>query len=97
MTHRERLAYRERLDAQILQQRLDMGMALRDWREATAPIDHGWQKLMRWRAPTLAALGLVSWRTLRRPRSAGRLTRRLMTGLLLANRLRAVYRSLHRH
>lgn len=97
MNHRERLQYRDQLETQILQQRLDMAMALRDWREATAPIDHGWERLMQWRAPTLAALGLVSWRGLRRPRSTGRLIRRLMTGLLLANRVRAVYRSMNRH
>ncbi len=96
MTHNDRLARRDQLEAQILQQRLDMGMALRDWREATAPIDHGWQKLMQWRAPTIAALGLVSLRGATRPRATGRAIRRLMTGLLLANRLRAVYRAINR-
>lgn len=92
MNHRERLQRRDDLEALILQQRIDMGIALRDWREATAPVDHGWQKLMQWRAPLYALGGLVAMRGVRKPRSTSKVFRRLLTGIMLVNRGRVLYR-----
>lgn len=91
MNHRERLQKRDELETLILQQRIDMGIALRDWREGTAPIDHGWQKLMQWRAPLYALGGLIAVRGVRKPRSTSKAVRRLLTGILLANRGRSLY------
>lgn len=92
MSHRDRLRRLDELETRILQQRIDMGMALRDWREATAPIDHGWQRLMQWRTVLYAAGGLAALRGVRKPRSSGRLLHRVLTGLLLVNRGRRLYR-----
>ncbi|SHF05104.1 YqjK-like protein [Modicisalibacter ilicicola DSM 19980] len=97
MTHRDRLRRREELETQILQQRIDMALALRDWREATAPIDRGWQRLTQWRTVFYALGGLAAIRGVRKPRSTGKLMGKLLTGALLANRLRVAYRLLRRN
>lgn len=92
--HRERLRRREALEVQILQQRIDTVMALRDWREATAPIDRGWHQLMQWRAPLYAAGGLLAMRGVSKPRSISQGIKRLLAGILLANRGYRLYRLL---
>ena len=51
-SHRQRI---EALEHEILQQRLEMTAAMREWRDATAPIDNAWEKLMSWRVPLMAA------------------------------------------
>lgn len=92
MSHRERLQRRDELETLILQQRIDMGIALRDWREETAPIDRGWHQLMQWRAPLYALGGLIAVRGVRKPRSTSRAFGRLLTGIMLVNRGRMLYR-----
>lgn len=94
MSHRDRLKRREELEAEILQQRIDMVMALRDWREATAPIDRGWQRLAQWRTAFYALGGFAAIRALRKPRSTGKLMGKLLTGAMLFNRGRVAYRLL---
>jgi len=91
VNRRERAAEREYLETRILQQRLDMGHALHDWRDATAPIDHGWQRLMEWRAPLVGGFGLLAAMGVRRPRSTRAWLRRGLSTFLLINRARALY------
>ena len=49
MTERTRQQQIDDLEDEILQQRLDMTSAMREWRDATAPIDHAWEKIMSWK------------------------------------------------
>ncbi|MCI0510540.1 YqjK-like protein [Chromohalobacter marismortui] len=92
MNRRERAAELEYLETRILQQRLDMGHALHDWRDATAPIDHGWQRVMQWRAPLLGSFGLLAAQGARRPRTTRTWLRRGLSAFLLFNRARSMYR-----
>nr|WP_298412572.1 YqjK-like family protein [uncultured Halomonas sp.] len=94
MSHRDRLKRREELETEILQQRIDLAMALRDWREATAPIDRGWQRLTQWRTAFIALGGFAAIRGLRKPRATGKLMGKLLTGMMLVNRGRVAYRML---
>ncbi|MCK0768343.1 YqjK-like family protein [Chromohalobacter canadensis] len=96
MNRRERAAELEYLETRILQQRLDMGHALHDWREATAPIDHAWQRLMQWRAPLIGSFGLLAAQGVRRPRATRAWMRRGLSTFLLVNRARALYRLVRR-
>ncbi len=70
-----------------------MTSAMREWRDATAPIDHAWEKLMSWRVPLMAAGGLLAMRGVRKPRATGRLFKRCLTGLMMYNRGKALYRA----
>ncbi|MCK0743927.1 YqjK-like family protein [Chromohalobacter nigrandesensis] len=96
MNRRERAAEFEYLETRILQQRLDMGHALLDWRDATAPIDHGWQRLMQWRAPLVGGFSLLAAMGVRRPRGTRAWLRRGLSTFLLANRARGLYRLIRR-
>lgn len=82
------------LERTIEQQRIDLLVEAARWREATAPIDHGWQRLMQWRGAFYAVGGLAALQGLRKPRSTQRLFGKLMTGLLLINRGRLLLRQL---
>ncbi|MAM56891.1 MAG: hypothetical protein CMN25_06105 [Salinicola sp.] len=93
MTERSRQRQLDELEDEILQQRLDMTAAMREWRDATAPIDNAWNKMMSWRVPLMAAGGLLAMRSARKPRSTGRLFRRALTGFMMYNRGRALYRA----
>ncbi|WFF43281.1 hypothetical protein EVC62_18295 [Salinicola endophyticus] len=89
-SHRQRI---EALEHEILQQRLEMTAAMREWRDATAPIDNAWDKLMSWRVPLMAAGSLFALRSARKPRATGRMLRRALTGLMMYNRGKALYRA----
>lgn len=93
MTERTRQQQIDAIEDEILQQRLDMTSAMREWRDATAPIDNAWDKMMSWRVPLMAFGGLVVMRGARRPRSAGRLFKRALTGFMMYNRGKALYRA----
>ena len=93
MTERPRQQQIDDLEDEILQNRLDMTSAMREWRDATAPIDHAWEKLMSWRVGLMAAGGLLAMRSARKPRATGRLLRRGLTGLMMYNRGKALYRA----
>ncbi|OLO03730.1 MULTISPECIES: YqjK-like family protein [Salinicola] len=93
MTERTRQQQIDELEDEILQQRLDMTSAMREWRDATAPIDHAWEKMMSWRVPLMAVGGMVAMRSARKPRSTGRLFRRALTGFMMYNRGKALYRA----
>ena len=92
MNRRERAAELDHLEARILQQRLDMGHALHEWRDATAPIDHAWQRVMQWKVPLIGTFGLLAAQGARRPKTARSWLRRGLSAVLLANRARALYR-----
>ncbi|KAA0020933.1 hypothetical protein F0A16_03920 [Salinicola corii] len=93
MTERSRQQQLDALEDEILQQRLDMTAAMREWRDATAPIDNAWNKMMSWRVPLMAVGGLLAMRSARKPRSTGRLFKRALTGFMMYNRGRALYRA----
>ncbi|WP_251979023.1 YqjK-like family protein [Salinicola avicenniae] len=93
MSERSRQQQIEDLETEILQQRLEMTAAMREWHDATAPIDNAWHKLTQWRVPLMAVGGLFAMRGARRPRSTGRLLRRTLTGLMMYNRGKALYRA----
>lgn len=93
MTERAQEDRIEEIEQQILQHRLETTAAMRDWREATAPIDNGWEKVTQLKVPLMAVGGLFAMRTARRPRSTGRLLRRVLTGFLMYNRGKALYRA----
>ncbi|WP_110685305.1 YqjK-like family protein [Salinicola aestuarinus] len=93
MTERTREQQIEAIEQQILQHRLETTAAMREWRDATAPIDRGWEKLTQLKVPLMAAGSLFAMRTARKPRSTGRLLRRVMTGFLMYNRGKALYKA----
>ncbi|WP_110668495.1 YqjK-like family protein [Salinicola halophilus] len=93
MTDRTREQQIEALEQQILQDRLEMTAAMRDWRDATAPIDRGWEKMMQLKVPLMAAGSLFAMRTARKPRATGRILRRALTGFLMYNRGKALYKA----
>lgn len=84
------------LEHAIEQQRIDLLVETSRWREAAAPIDNGWRRLMQWRGVFYAVGGLAAVQGLRKPRSTQRLFGKLVTGLLLLNRARLLYRQLRR-
>mgnify|MGYP000497869880 CR=1 FL=1 len=55
-------ARRAELEARISQQRLDVSHALRELKEATAPIDRGWAKVQQYRGPLVLVGGLIAGR-----------------------------------
>lgn len=93
MKLRELQESRRRLEHKIFQQRLDMAVAVRDWHEATAPIDNGWAMLSRYKGPIAMVAGTLLARGARRP---GRMLKLLRRGLLiitLGSRVRKMLRS----
>ena len=80
------------LEAAIEQQRIDILVAANRWREASRPIDDGWQALMRFKAPLYAAGGVLLLQGARHPRSLLRVARRLAAGVLLFRRVRRLLR-----
>ncbi|QEL11571.1 hypothetical protein FY550_10805 [Kushneria phosphatilytica] len=74
---------RRQLEEQVVQDRLNLATAVRDWREATAPIDHAWTQVMRYRG--LIALGLGTFfarKGKRRNTSTGGLRRWIRRGTM---------------
>lgn len=96
MTKRSRQRQIDDLEDEILQHRLETTAAMREWRDATAPIDNAWNKMMQWRMPLMAVGGLFAMRGARKPRSTGRLFKRLLTGFMMVNRGKALYRAIRR-
>ncbi|ARS51596.1 YqjK-like family protein [Kushneria konosiri] len=50
---------RHRFEQRIIQERLQITSAVRDWNEATAPIDHAWQRVSHYKGPILLGSGLL--------------------------------------
>ncbi|QTF91542.1 YqjK family protein [Halomonas sp. BM-2019] len=81
-----------RLEAEIEQQRIDILVEASRCREASRPIDEGWQTLMRFKAPLLALGGLLLMKSARHPNSLLRVAKRLAAGALLLRRARRLLR-----
>ncbi|MFC0336155.1 YqjK-like protein [Kushneria avicenniae] len=67
---------RHRFEQRIIQERLQLAGAVREWQEATAPIDHGWQQLARYKGPILLGSGLTVTMLSRNKGRVGRLFKR---------------------
>ena len=61
---------------QIQQQRLDLIASRRDWLEATAPFDRGWQTLPHLRSWAMVGSGIMAVWSVRHPRFLLRWTKR---------------------
>jgi len=79
---------KSQLEARIEQQRIDILVEASRYREASRPIDEGWQTLMRFRAPLYALGGLLLFKSARHPNSLLRVVKRLAAGGLLLRRAR---------
>ncbi|WP_438766707.1 YqjK family protein [Kushneria sp. TE3] len=84
----ELAARRHRFEQRIMQERLQITSAVRDWREATAPIDHGWQQITRYKGPILLGSGLLVTLLSRNKGRVGRLFKRSVVVYTMARRAR---------
>lgn len=80
------------LEARIEQQRIDILVEASRYREASRPIDEGWQALMRFKAPLYALGGVLLLKSARHPTSLLRVAKRLAAGALLLRRARRLLR-----
>lgn len=80
------------LEARIEQQRIDILVEASRYREASRPIDEGWQALMRFKAPLYALGGVLLLKSARHPNSLLRVAKRLAAGALLLRRARRLLR-----
>jgi hypothetical protein len=87
-----RSEHKEQLEARIEQQRIDILVEASRYREASRPIDEGWQALMRFKAPLYALGGVLLLKSARHPNSLLRVTKRLAAGALLLRRARRLLR-----
>jgi len=74
--------------ATIEQQRIDILVDANRWREASRPIDDGWQRLMRFKPLLIGAGGVLLLHGARHPNRLVRLARRLAAGALVISRAR---------
>ncbi|MGJ7458711.1 YqjK-like family protein [Halomonas sp. MA07-2] len=81
-----------RLEARIEQQRIDILVEASRYREASRPIDEGWQMMMRFKAPLYALGGVLLMKSARHPNSLLRVAKRLTAGVLLLRRARRLLR-----
>lgn len=82
---------RAELEASISQQRLDVSHAMRDLKEATAPIDRGWAKVQQYRGPLVLVGGLIAARGGFRPKKGLGLLKRGLMGWVMIRRLRILF------
>lgn len=80
------------LHARIEQQRIDLLVEASRYREASRPIDEGWQTVMRFKAPLYALGGVLLMKSARHPSSLLRVAKRLAAGALLLRRARRLLR-----
>lgn len=92
MNKNELAARRRRFEHRIIQERLEMLGAVREWHEATAPVDQGWQQLTRYKGPILLGSGLIVTMLSRRPGRMGRLLKRSVVLYTLGKRARKMLR-----
>ena len=59
---------KQRLIKEIEQQRRDLSVTSHDWLQATAPYDRAWQTIITFKPIFIAATGLLSLYTLKRPK-----------------------------
>ncbi|MBW5798650.1 YqjK-like family protein [Halomonas elongata] len=91
MTRNNEPTRRERktsLEATIEQQRVDILLAAERWQDASAPLEHGWRLIRRYRTPALTLGGFMLWPLLRRPGKALKFGRHLVFGALALKRAR---------
>ncbi|REC94495.1 YqjK family protein [Kushneria indalinina] len=86
MKKNELAARRHRFEQRIIQERLQIAGAVRDWRESTAPIDQGWQQLARYKGPILLGSGLLVTMLSRNKGRVGRLFKRSVVVYTMARR-----------
>ena len=84
-------ARRAELEARISQQRLDVSHAMRELKEATAPIDRGWAKVQQYRGPLVLVGGLIAARGGFRPKKGLSLLKRGLMGWVMIRRLRVLF------
>ncbi len=87
-----RAARKADLEARIEQQRIDILVEASRYREASRPIDEGWQMLMRFKAPLYALGGALLLKSARHPHSLLRVAKRLTAGVVLLRRARRMLR-----
>ena len=87
-----RAARKAELEARIEQQRIDILVEASRYREASRPLDEGWQMLMRFKAPLYALGGALLLKSARHPNSLLRVAKRLTAGVVLLRRARRMLR-----
>lgn len=78
---------------QIEQQRLALSGATEDWLQATAPYDRSWQILVSFRPMLIAAVGLISVYTLKKPTRIFSLGKKALTTWSLVRSIQAAINS----
>lgn len=92
MKSAELAARRRHFEHRIVQERIELLAATREWRAATAPIDQGWHQLMRYKGPLLLGAGTAVTVISRRPGRMGRLLKRGVVLYTLVRRARVFMR-----
>lgn len=92
MKNAELAARRRHFEHRIVQERIELLYATREWQAATAPIDRGWHQLMRYKGPLLLGAGTAATLISRRPGRMGRLLKRSLLLYTLARRARSFMR-----
>ncbi|WP_456267761.1 YqjK-like family protein [Kushneria sp. AK178] len=77
---------RHRFEQRIMQERLEIAGGVRDWRNATAPIDQGWQQMARYKGPILLGSGLLVTLLSRNKGRVGRLFKRAVVVYTMGRR-----------
>ncbi|MFN2330680.1 MAG: YqjK-like family protein [Halomonas sp.] len=80
--------HKAQLEARIEQQRIDILVEASRYREASRPIDEGWQTLMRFKVPLMVLGGALLLKSARHPNTLMRVVKRLAAGGLLLRRAR---------
>lgn len=79
---------KEALVAELEQQRIDLLVESERFTRSGQSLDAGWQRLERFKAPLMAAGGVLFWRTFRRPGKIVVLANRALAGFMLLRKLR---------
>ncbi|RKD85866.1 YqjK family protein [Kushneria marisflavi] len=82
----ELAARRHRFEQRIMQERLQITSAVRDWNEATAPIDHAWRQIVHYKGPILLGSGLLVTMLSRNKGRVGKLFKRSVVIYTMARR-----------
>lgn len=81
---------KQQLIRKIEQQRIDLSVSSRDWLHATAPYDRAWQTVIALKPLFIAATGLISIYTIKRPRRIFSLGRKAIATWSLVRTLQNV-------
>lgn len=86
-------ARKQRLVRKVQRQRQELAETSTDWLQTTAPYDRAWQTIMAFRPLVIAATGLLSIYSLRKPQKVILLGRKALTIWGLARSIQSVIKT----